>query len=152
MARKWTDDAELLERVAGNLTDMLAVFPKRLLKVEELVREFDLPLSHLQMMILLSGGDDSIGSLSRRMGIAKPNITPMVDLLSEKGLVERIRSDTDRRVVNAHLTEEGKALLCRVQEGVARQVKAWPVSFGRSEIKEINAALATLLRLAQTLG
>lgn len=152
MARKWMDDAELVERVAVNLTDMLAVFPKRLLKVEELVREFDLPLSHLQMLILLSGGDDSIGSLSRRMGIAKPNVTPMVDLLSEKGLVERIRSSTDRRVVNAHLTEEGRALLEHVHAGVARQVKAWPVNLGRSEIKEINMAFATLLRLAQAMG
>lgn len=152
MARKWMDDAELVERVAVNLTDMLAVFPKRLLKVEELVREFDLPLSHLQMLILLSGGDDSIGSLSRRMGIAKPNVTPMVDLLSEKGLVERIRSSTDRRVVNAHLTEEGRALLEHVHAGVARQVKAWPVNLGRSEIKEINMAFAALLRLAQAMG
>ena len=149
MAKKWTEDAEILNSMATNLLDALAVFPKQLIHLDQLVREFEMPLSHIQILVVLAGGDLSIGSLSEKMGIAKPNITPLVDTLCRKQLVERIRSEVDRRVVNVHLTAEGVKLLDRVRESVSRQVTEWSIPLSRSEAKELNAALASLLRLCK---
>lgn len=151
MAKKWNEDAELVESMAGSLLESLAVFPKQLVHVDTLVRQFGMPLSHIQIMVTLVNGELSIGTLSEKMGIAKPNITPLVDALCEKGLVERVRSNSDRRIVNVNITEAGKALLREVQAVIATQVCEWPVQFSRSEAKELNAALASINRLANGL-
>lgn len=152
MAKKWSEDNELLESMAGNLLDVLAVFPKQLIRVDELVRQFGMPLSHIQIMVTLSNADLSIGTLSERMGIAKPNITPLVDALCDKGYVERIRSLTDRRIVNVHLTASGADLLSEIRTAISSQVAEWPVQLSRSEAKEMNAALSALTKLANAIG
>lgn len=147
MAKKWTEDTELLNGMAANLLDMLAVFPKQMMHLDRLVREFGMPLSHIQILVVLSQGDLSIGSLSEKMGIAKPNITPLVDTLCEKKLAERIRSEEDRRVVNVHLMAGGAEMLEQIRASVAKQVTEWTLPMSRSEAKEMNAAFASILRL-----
>jgi DNA-binding HxlR family transcriptional regulator len=44
----------------------------------------------------------------RGLGIDAGAITRMLDRLEAKGLVERVRSETDRRVVHVRLTEAGE--------------------------------------------
>lgn len=151
MAKKWSEDTELVNSMAANLMDVLAVFPKQLIHVDALVRQFGMPLSHIQIMVTLSAGDLSIGTLSERMGIAKPNITPLVDTLCDKALVERVRSLTDRRIVNVHLTDEGAKLLDQIRTAIAAQIGEWPVQFSRSEAKDLNASLAALTKLAASM-
>ncbi len=147
MAKKWTEDPELLNGMAANLLDMLAVFPKQMMHLDRLVREYGMPLSHIQILVVLSKGDLSIGSLSEKMGIAKPNITPLVDTLCEKKLAERIRSEEDRRVGNVHLMQGGMELLEQIRASVAKQVAEWTMPLSRSEAKEMNGAFVSILRL-----
>lgn len=151
MAKKWSEDTELLDSMAGNLLDVLAIFPKQLIHVDALVRQFEMPLSHIQIMVTLSSEDLSIGTLSERMGIAKPNITPLVDALCEKGYVERIRSLNDRRIVNVHLTASGEALLAEIRSAIGMQISEWPIQLSRSEAKEMNASLSALTKLANAM-
>lgn len=148
MAKKWNEDADLVANLAGNLLSALAVFPRRMIKVDALSRQFNMPLSHIQILVTLAGGDLSIGTLSEQMGIAKPNITPLVDALCEKGYAERVRSTADRRIVNVHLTDAGSMLLAAVRAAIAEQLieKPWPVT--RSGAKELNAALASISRFS----
>ena len=56
-----------------------------------------MPFSHIQIICLLSDGAMSIGEISMSLGIAKPNITPLLDALNERGVLERCRSEKDRR-------------------------------------------------------
>ena len=49
-------------------------------------------------------------SLSRRTLISSPSLVGVVDRLTRDNLVERMRSNTDRRVVNVCLTEKGRGL------------------------------------------
>lgn len=147
MAKRWMDDAVLVDSLAGNLLEALTVFPKRMLHLDVLTREFDMPLSQLQLILLLAEGDITITQLSECTGIAKPNITPLVDNLSDRMYVERIHSDKDRRVVHLHLRDEGRACLEQIREAVRRQIIAWPVKYNRSEARELNEALASIVRL-----
>lgn len=147
MMKKWTEDTELVDSISVNLLDALAVFPKRLVQVDALLRQFEMPLSQIQILVTLADGDLSVGQLSQRLGVAKPNITPLVDVLSARGLLERYRSLTDRRVVNVHLTEKGMALIEEIRQAVSKQIVEWHVQLNRSEAKELNTALSRLLRL-----
>jgi len=152
MPKKWNEDAVLVESVAGNIFEMLPVFPKSLLHIDALVRDHQMPFSHIQILVLLSRREMSIGQISERLGIAKPNITPLVDILRDSGLVERIRSQTDRRIVHVHLLPAGAEKLAAIRRDVAAQVAAWKGSLSRSEIKEFNNALASIVRIAGSIN
>lgn len=148
MPKKWSNDAELVGRVAGNLFEALPLFPKRLLRVDELARQQQMPFSHIQILIMLAAEELSIGQISDRLGIAKPNVTPMVDTLRDAGLVERIRDERDRRIVNVRLLPQGEERLQMIRASIEEQVTRWPGAFSRSEVKELSNALATLIRMA----
>lgn len=148
MPKKWMDDAALISGVAGNLFEALPIFPKRMIRVDELVRAHKMPFSHIQILIMLTSGDLSIGQISDRLGIAKPNITPLIDVLRSEGLVERIRSEQDRRIVNVHLLPAGEERMAAIRADIAQQVRQWKGSFSRSEVKELSNALASIIRIA----
>jgi DNA-binding MarR family transcriptional regulator len=51
--------------------------------------------------------------LSQALSVTAPNITLLLDRLGKRGLVERVRSEIDRRAQNIHLTAEGEKLARR---------------------------------------
>jgi MarR family transcriptional regulator, organic hydroperoxide resistance regulator len=55
-------------------------------------------------------GDLSLSELSEHMSAHNSTITGVVDRMAKGGLVERVRSTEDRRVVRIRLTERGEAL------------------------------------------
>lgn len=152
MAKKWTEDNALLESITGNLFEALPLLPKRLVRVDAITREFDMPFSHIQIICMLQGGSMSIGEISKNLGIAKPNITPLLDNLHERGLVERVRSVKDRRVVNVALLPEGEEVAQKLRETIAGQIMAWPECISPAEAKRLNNALACLIDMGRLLA
>ena len=51
--------------------------------------------------------------LAQALAVTAPNVTLLLDRMSEKGLIERVRSETDRRAQNIHLTPAGAKLAKR---------------------------------------
>lgn len=152
MAKYWTDDQNLVEAISGNLYQALPLLPKRLVRVDALTREYGMPFSHIQIICLLSDGAMSIGEISMSLGIAKPNITPLLDALNERGVLERCRSEKDRRIVNVRLLPEGQELAERLRTSICTQVMEWPRSFSHSDIKRLNNALAYLVEMGAQLA
>jgi len=52
--------------------------------------------------------------ITEKMLTREANITHVVDNLERDGLVERRRSEEDRRVVDVHLTDEGREVISEV--------------------------------------
>jgi DNA-binding MarR family transcriptional regulator len=50
-----------------------------------------------------------MGHLADQLGASLPNLTGIVDRMVERGLVERLRDDDDRRVVVVRATPAGRA-------------------------------------------
>jgi DNA-binding MarR family transcriptional regulator len=55
----------------------------------------------------------TVSHLSETLSVHISTASNMLDKLAKAGLVERLRSEKDRRVVNLHLTEPGQAVLDR---------------------------------------
>jgi MarR family transcriptional regulator, organic hydroperoxide resistance regulator len=68
-------------------------------------------LSHAQFELLIEldeRGELSAGELAAAARLSPATVTPMLDHLASSGHVERVRSETDRRVVVSRLTPQGR--------------------------------------------
>jgi DNA-binding MarR family transcriptional regulator len=139
---------EAVNRIAGNIFGVLPLLRKRLLHIDALQAEHGIPLSHVQVLSMLAdSGSMSVSEISKRLGIAKPNITPLVDRLIEIGLVERKRDTVDRRVVNVEILDEGRKKLAAIHETIAEQVSEWSVGVAESDYAALADALQTITRV-----
>lgn len=152
MAKNWSEDYALLDAITGNLFEALPLLPKRLVRVDAITRKYDMPFSHVQILCMLSNGSMTIGQISRNLGIAKPNITPLLDNLKERGLLERIRSEEDRRIVNVKLLPEGIEMAQKIRGSIAEQVTEWPEAINTGDAKRLNNALACLISMSKQLS
>lgn len=67
-----------------------------------------------QVMVLQSIrdlGEVTTGRLSGAVSLSQATVTTILDRLEQRGLVERYRSDRDRRIVHAKLTDMGRKAL-----------------------------------------
>lgn len=79
----------------------------------------DFHITFPQFMVLLALGHSEeviMTDLVENIHMAPPTATGVVDRLVSQELVERFRSDDDRRVVKVRLTEKGKTVLKEVKE------------------------------------
>jgi DNA-binding MarR family transcriptional regulator len=93
-------------------------------------------LTHAQWLPLyrLARGEcDTIASLARDQSLDPGAMTRALDRLETKGLLNRVRSLQDRRVVNLALTDEGRRLAEVVPPVLAEVLNAHLVGFSHDE-------------------
>ena len=71
-------------------------------------------LAQTRLLGILRDRRPAMRELADLLGLDKSSTTGLVDRAERRGLVERVVSDTDRRVVQVRLTRTGRALVTRV--------------------------------------
>ena len=89
----------------------------------------------------------SLAELAAEEDISPPALSGHVDRLEAAGLVERTRSETDRRRVGLRLTAAGEQLLRRVRARRTTWLAARTRALEPEELGAIEAALPALARL-----
>jgi DNA-binding MarR family transcriptional regulator len=92
----------------------------------------------------------SLAELAAEEDISPPALSGHVDRLQAVGLVERTRSERDRRRVGLRLTDEGEQLLRRIRARRTTWLAARTRSLEPEELEAIEAALPALRRLIET--
>jgi DNA-binding MarR family transcriptional regulator len=80
------------------------------------------PVEFTILVLVANNPGVTAKQLSQALVVTAPNITILIDKMSEKGLLERVRSETDRRAQNIHLTSAGDKLAKRAL-GVSRTME-----------------------------
>jgi DNA-binding MarR family transcriptional regulator len=94
-------------------------------------------------------GEVTTGEISKRVSLSQATVTSILDRLEARGLIERYRSNADRRVVHSRLTKEGRALLRKAPPLLhERFVDAFD---GLSPAKR-DRIVATLREVAEMMG
>jgi DNA-binding MarR family transcriptional regulator len=104
-------------------------------------------LSHAQFELLIEldeRGELAAGELATAAQLTPATVTQMLDHLAACGHVERVRSETDRRVVVSRLTDEGRGKI--VAKRSAWQER-WQAALGDVSERDLRAAARVLERL-----
>jgi DNA-binding MarR family transcriptional regulator len=105
-------------------------------------------LSHAQFELLIElweRGELPAGELAAAARLAPATVTQMLDHLAESGHVERVRSQTDRRVVVTRLTPKGAK---KIEAKHASWESRWEQAMAGIEADELRGATRVLERLA----
>ncbi len=104
-------------------------------------------LSHAQFELLIElheRGELSAGELATAARLSPGTVTQMLDHLADSGHVERVRSQSDRRVVVSRLTPQGRS---KIEAKHAAWKGRWEQALEGLEIDELRAATRVLQRL-----
>jgi len=80
--------------------------------------EFGLSMAQFNVLRILRGAKTpiSIHVVKERMIEVSPNTTRLIDKLIDKGLVNRIRCEKDKRIIYVEITQKGLNLLAKIDE------------------------------------
>ena len=83
--------------------------------------------------------------VGERMITRDPDITRLVDRLAKRGLVARVRSRRDRRVVEVGITDTGLAVLRKLDAHVERMPKAMLGHLGAKRLRQLGNLLESVI-------
>lgn len=101
-------------------------------------------LTHAGFVLLMTlwiSGAREIRELAVLQRVSRPAIVSAVSTLERAGLVRRLRSETDRRLVRVELTAAGRALIQRAHAGQHRFERAVSRVLTRAEQRTLAALL-----------
>ena len=101
-----------------------------------------LSIVHLNLLMLLRfNGPLTMSRLADLLDVSVASATGIVDRMEKKGVIERKRSDEDRRVVEVHVSEQGEQVFVAMQ--AERQAHMARMLSGVSD-QDLNALLTGL--------
>jgi DNA-binding MarR family transcriptional regulator len=74
------------------------------------------PVEFTILMLVAHNRDATQKQLSHSLAVSAPNLTALLDRMSERDLLKRVRNETDRRSQHVRLTRKGAALVREVRE------------------------------------
>jgi len=97
------------------------------------------------LIILAQFGIDTPAEVARYLGLDSGSITRMLDRLEHKALIERQRSESDRRQVRLVLTREGQCLADRLPHIGAEAMNELVGVLDAGELADLERILTKLL-------
>jgi DNA-binding MarR family transcriptional regulator len=110
--------------------------------------EGSFPINPAQGRILFAlwkAGRMGMTSLARETALEPSTLTSMLDRLEDAGLLRRLPSEDDRRVIMVERTNADRALEERYKKVSDRMTQLFYGSLGEAERKAFEAALARIL-------
>lgn len=90
-------------------------------------------------------GPAPVSALARNVHVSHPTMTGILSRLEKRGLVDRVRDESDRRRIHVTVTERGRAVLEAAPSPLQDRFRA---QFRTLEAWEQNMMLATLQHIA----
>lgn len=117
-------------------------------------RRIDRELGLTLPQLVVLGSVERLGEVTSRAISDEADLSPatvvgILDKLAAKGLIERYRSEVDRRIVHTRLTEDGRAALMRIPSPLGRDFET---AFLALPPAERAATVSAFQRIARMVG
>ncbi len=97
------------------------------------------------LMRIQASGRCTVVELARWQNVDPGAMTRLLDRLEKKGLCRRVRSSTDRRVVNVELTTDGEASIAGVPAVLSDVLNAHLDGFSATEFQALKRSLGRMV-------
>ncbi|MBQ8161763.1 MAG: MarR family transcriptional regulator [Clostridia bacterium] len=141
------EDPRVLDELVNSMMHLLAVFPKKLIRMEEIQKAYDLTYYQILSLFLIAERDLTLTEMSDTLGVSKPNLNPLVKSLESKGMIVRWRSPKDRRKMMIRLSEEGKQCHSQLKQYILEEMTLLKTEVSHQEIEVINTSLRSFNRI-----
>jgi len=122
------------------------VFSSLLRSVDARMQPLELTALQWEPLLMLSlGRADTVAGLARECNVDCGAMTRMLDRLEQKQLLQRQRSDADRRVVNLTLTSKGRDAAAEIPAVVREELRRHLAGFSVNEFDTLTALLTRML-------
>lgn len=101
------------------------------------------------MMLLMHEGRKTMGEIAKALGVSKGAATQLLDGLIEKGLVERLQDDEDKRIFYVSLSRRGRMHFRRVRSHGGRHITQLFDLMDDTELEQIETITAKLAERAK---
>jgi DNA-binding MarR family transcriptional regulator len=91
----------------------------------------------------------TVHQLAQTLNIATPTASGLVDRLAEKGLLQRIGDETDRRVRHVHLTEAGQEMITQLDTAFDRMLDELMDLLDAAELTEFRNHFKLMLSVIE---
>lgn len=140
VAHGWADAADGMAMV----TSVVRVHQLLMERIDAVLRPLDLSFARYEVLRLLSfthAGALPMARLGSLLQVHPTSVTSAVDRLEKQGYVVRSRSEEDRRVVLAAITDAGREAVEAATVGLNSEIFEKP---GLDEVTELTALLTQL--------
>lgn len=111
------------------------------------LRAYGITVARWRILAVLNDGDGrSIGTLSRLTATEQSAISRVVDQMVRDGLVTRRPARQDQRVVEVHMTPQGRAVIAQLLPQARARAARAVADFSPAEIETMRALLQRMLR------
>ncbi|HWL62457.1 MAG TPA: MarR family transcriptional regulator [Steroidobacteraceae bacterium] len=123
------------------------VFSSLVRSVDSRMQPLELTAMQWEPLLLLSRGRaDTVAALARECDMDCGAMTRMLDRLEQKQLLQRQRSESDRRVVNLTLTDKGREAAAAIPPVIRDELSRHLQDFSEAEIGLLESMLNRMLR------
>ena len=114
----------------------------------KVARQHGFSVSEWRVMASLAGGEAiSIGRLAQIAVTKQPTVTRMLDRMSQKGHVERLPHDSDRRITLVRITEAGERTVGQLMELAREHEHRVLEPFGHESAEALKSTLRRMIEL-----
>lgn len=116
--------------------------------IREEHREVNLQLTSPQIQLLLfleEEGPLMMSEIAARLEITLGGVTALANRMDKTNLIERKRSNEDRRVVKLVITDEGKSLLDKLTKARNKTIEKYFSKLSADEVKELERLCRKML-------
>src|SRR4029078_7232672 len=107
-------DDDLIDAIVGDLHEMIGSL--RCAGTGRMVKA-GISMTHLHILwVLEHHGDLTMSRLAELLDVSVSNATGLIDRMEERGLVERFRVPTDRRIVVVRASADGARIRDEIQD------------------------------------
>lgn len=135
---------ELIQSISNTFLGLRPLLVSRMIKPLKEREKCSFPPGYINVMhCLMFKGQEPISmtDLSVASGIAKPNLTIIVDRLIEEKYVERSMDTNDRRIVNISLTKDGGDFLAKQKKDFMEFMEDRISDFEEDDLVKLKNAL-----------
>ena len=118
------------------------------LYTKELNKKYQVSASQLNCLLALyENGPLPPSQIARHIMVKSSTVTGIIDRLEQKGLVQRTRTSSDRRVITIELTDSGTSLAENAPPPIQQKILEGLKRLPESEMKKIVRGLSMLTQM-----